>query len=79
MFYLKNGLKKHFCYNQFLKFFMVCLVTVFKINGVANCLMPGERDYRFSRRTQPIGFDRHRRVYWFVARRIFMYVFFNSF
>ena len=44
-------------------FCKVC--TLHNVQGATDCILPGHR-------IQSFGFDRHGRLYWFLARRIFM-------
>ncbi|KAI1727679.1 DDT domain-containing protein [Ditylenchus destructor] len=43
------------------------ICEIHNIKGVSDCEFPGE-----VKRLQPLGFDRHGRLYWFVARRLFV-------
>ncbi|KAI1700835.1 williams-Beuren syndrome DDT (WSD), d-TOX E motif domain-containing protein [Ditylenchus destructor] len=46
-------------------FCQIC--EIHNTKGVSECEFPGE-----VKRLQPLGFDRHGRLYWFVARRLFV-------
>ncbi|KAI1720070.1 DDT domain-containing protein [Ditylenchus destructor] len=46
-------------------FCQIC--EIHNVKGVSDCGFPGE-----VKRLQPLGYDRHGRLYWFVARRLFV-------
>lgn len=45
------------------------MCCVIQVTGVSNC-QPLSESEGFSIRHEPIGFDRHLRRYWFLARRL---------
>lgn len=46
-----------------------------KVTGVADCIPDVEKNGSLCRQ-EHLGFDRHGRKYWFLARRVFAYVYF---
>ena len=51
-----------------------CNIKIFQVKGVTNCLSEAEKSGLLCRQ-EPLGFDRHGRKYWFLVRRIVVYVF----
>jgi nucleosome-remodeling factor subunit BPTF len=45
-----------------------------QVSGVVDCIPDGEKSGLLCRQ-EHLGFDRHGRKYWFLARRIFVYVY----
>lgn len=48
-------------------------LILFQVKGVTDCISEAEKSGLLCRQ-DPLGYDRHGRKYWFLARRIIVYV-----